>query len=211
MKCRAPIFRLAQCWRRLACDEEDNAHRRVAPPRWLALAKLDERDAERPQVNRAAVGTLLHHLGSHPVGRANEGTSSWCSCGHECRCSKVRKSHAAVASQQNVSALQVAMYDPVRMQVRKTVQTCARDVCNERLAVVLRAERSSLAAHQREHRTTGAELHENPHGWICFRPCRSSIRVVTGNFPAARKARRRLRHILAYAEAAHDVPVPRRA
>ncbi|GMR57181.1 hypothetical protein PMAYCL1PPCAC_27376, partial [Pristionchus mayeri] len=95
--------------------EHEHLHGRVVGVRRLARSQLDGEDAHRPDINLEVIaghfaGHLLHHLRSHPAGRAHARVTDLHSGevsrrGNPCRQAEIGDLRSAVVSQKDVGSL----------------------------------------------------------------------------------------------------------
>jgi hypothetical protein len=106
---RRPILVLRELGRRRVKNNEKHSHSRQLRIRSFSSRQLNGSDAQGPNVRLEVVAiTLLHHLRSHPAGRANKSlpfvTNLYVSTDSE-----IAQEDVSITVEQNVASLNVSM------------------------------------------------------------------------------------------------------
>lgn len=133
-------------------DEEECSERGLVEVRRLALAELDEEDADRPHVHTVVVRLAADDFGRHPVRRADDRLALLRVLVELCGIAKVRELHIAVHGEQDVVRLDVAVDARVLVDVAECAQHTPEDVADlplgeKQLPVQLEQIRQRSAVH----------------------------------------------------------------
>lgn len=106
-----------QCRRWIARDEMQHLHGVQVGVRRVALGELVGKDSQTPDVCLGVVPALLHDLGRHPVGRADERRILLDRRGELPRDAKVGELDSTITGEQYVGRFDVAMQLVFAVQV----------------------------------------------------------------------------------------------